>query len=101
MQLEFTMIDPYWRVTLQHDNKGEYSTEFMVPDVYGVYKFGLHYRSQGYSNLDILEVVAVRPFRSDEFERFIPQAYPYYISSFSVMAAFAVFGVVFLYSDDK
>ena len=41
--------------------------------------------------------VSVRPFRHNEFERFLVAAYPYYASVFSTMAAFFLFGFVFLY----
>ena len=41
--------------------------------------------------------VSVRPYRHNEFERFLVAAYPYYMSVFSTMAAFFVFGIVFLY----
>ena len=41
--------------------------------------------------------VSVRPFRHNEFERFLVAAYPYYSSVFSTMAAFFLFGFAFLY----
>ena len=40
----------------------------------------------------------MRPFRHDEFERFLSPAYPYYAGAFSVMAAFFLLGLTFLYS---
>ncbi len=49
-------------------------------------------------NLSLYVVqVSVRPFRHNEFERFLVAAYPYYMSVFSTMAAFFVFGFAFLY----
>lgn len=41
--------------------------------------------------------ISVRPFRHTDYERFIPTAYPYYASAFSMMAAVIVFSFVFLY----
>ena len=41
--------------------------------------------------------VSVRPFRHNEFERFLTAAYPYYASVLSTMAAFFIFSLVFLY----
>jgi oligosaccharyltransferase complex subunit beta len=41
--------------------------------------------------------VPVRPFKHNEYERFLVAAYPYYASGFSTMAAFFVFGFFFLY----
>jgi oligosaccharyltransferase complex subunit beta len=39
----------------------------------------------------------VRPFRHNEFERFLVAAYPYYASVFSTMGAFFLFGFAFQY----
>jgi hypothetical protein len=44
------------------------------------------------------ETVPVRPFKHDEYERFILQAYPYYASVASMMAGFLVLGALFLYT---
>jgi oligosaccharyltransferase complex subunit beta len=99
--LEFVMIDPYIRTALKHDFKGHFTTKFQVPDVYGVYKFVLHYQKLGYTFLDLTHQVSVHPFRHHEFERFIDVAFPYYASAFSMMVAFFLFGFVFLYQKDK
>jgi oligosaccharyltransferase complex subunit beta len=42
--------------------------------------------------------VSIRPFHHDEYERFIFSAYPYYTSTFSMMAGFFIFGLFFMYS---
>ncbi len=42
-------------------------------------------------------IVPVRPFKHNEYERFLLAAYPYYASAFSTMAAFFLFGFFFLY----
>lgn len=99
VQLELFMIDPYIRTTLQHDSKGTYFTSFRVPDVYGIYKFKLHYQSSGYSELLLEQQVSVHPFKHDAYPRFLIVAYPYYCSALTLMAAFLLFGVVFLYGD--
>eukprot|EP00455_Lapot_gusevi_P035718 TRINITY_DN3958_c0_g1_i3.p1 TRINITY_DN3958_c0_g1~~TRINITY_DN3958_c0_g1_i3.p1 ORF type:complete len:160 (+),score=54.67 TRINITY_DN3958_c0_g1_i3:391-870(+) len=98
VQLEFVMLDPYIRTTLKHNGAGRFSTEFQVPDVYGVYQFKIHYNRLGRTVLDLATQVKVRPFAHNEFERFIPAAYPYYASAFSMMAGFFIFGIVFLYN---
>ena len=101
VQLEFIMIDPYIRSLLSHDANGRYSIDFRVPDVYGVYKFVIPYQRIGLGKMDFTHTVSIRPFRHDEFERFIGVAYPYYTGAFSMMAAFFVFGIVFLYHKEK
>jgi len=51
--------------------------------------------------LFLLFQVSVRPLQHTEYERFIPSAYPYYVSAFSMMAGVFLFSIVFLhYKDD-
>ena len=40
----------------------------------------------------------MRPFKHDEYERFLLAAYPYYASAVSTMAAFFLVGIAYLYS---
>jgi len=98
VQVSLVMLDPYIRKTLTTDGHGKYHTALRLPDVYGVFKFSINYHRQGYSNLEVFEQVSVHPFRHDEFERFIDVAYPYYISAFSMMGGFFIFGLVFLFT---
>ena len=44
--------------------------------------------------------MSVRPLRHNQYERFIPSAYPYYASAFSMMAGVFVFALVFLHMAD-
>ncbi|CAN0025506.1 unnamed protein product, partial [Discosporangium mesarthrocarpum] len=44
--------------------------------------------------------VSIRPFKHNEYERFILTAYPYYASMLSVMVGFLVFSTFFLFSGD-
>ena len=104
-QLEFVMMDPYVRVNLTRtvcDNSSNscpissdqsssyYTTEFTVPDKYGIFKFRFAYRRHGFSVLHYEEEISIRPFKHDEYERFIPAAYPYYLSVFALISAFCV-----------
>lgn len=100
VQLEFVMLDPYIRTTLETDGSGVFSKTFMTPDVYGIYKFRIQYRREGYSTLHLSNQVSIRPFKHNEYERFIFSAYPYYTGAFSMMAGFFVFSVAFLYHRD-
>jgi oligosaccharyltransferase complex subunit beta len=68
-----------------------------VPDVYGVFKYVVDFQKQGYSYVQLSQQVPVRPFRHNEYERFLVCAYPYYASAFSSMAAFFALGFFFLY----
>ncbi|KAJ7296159.1 hypothetical protein O6H91_Y140700 [Diphasiastrum complanatum] len=97
VQVQFYMMSPYVLKTLTHNKKGLYSTSFQVPDVYGVFQFKVEYNRLGYTSLAVSKQIPVRPFRHNEYERFIPAAYPYYGSAFSMMTGFFIFGLFFLY----
>jgi len=98
LQLDFVRLDPHVRTVLKHDKKGHFTTTFKIPDVYGMFTFKAHYNRLGYSYLEAITRVPVRPYRHNEYERFIESAYPYYAGCFSMLGAFVVFSVVFLYS---
>lgn len=96
LQVEFAMLDPYQRRTLQGDGKGNYNATFRLPDQYGTFAFRLVYNRPGVSRLRILDSVNVRPYRHDEYERFIASAWPYYTAVGVVMAGFFIFSVSFV-----
>jgi len=100
VQLEFTMLDPYVRTTLKNDGKGHFSTQFKIPDVYGIFTFRVKYERAGYTSITEERIVTVRPFLHNEYERFILAAYPYYASAFSMMFGLFVFSFFFLYTKE-
>eukprot|EP00850_Spirogloea_muscicola_P006425 SM000030S11434 [mRNA] locus=s30:599783:604452:- [translate_table: standard] len=97
VQLQFYMMSPYVLKGLTHDEKGRYSVQFQIPDVYGVFQFKVDYRRLGYTSLQLSKQIPVRPYRHDEYERFIGSAYPYYAAVFSMMVGFFILGFAFLY----
>lgn len=102
MQMEFVMLDPYVRKTMTSDPlTGEFKVVFTAPDSYGIFKFRVLYRRPGYSVLHAETKVSLRPFKHNEYERFIFSAYPYYTSAISATVAFFVFSLFFLYSSDS
>lgn len=96
MQMEFVRIDPFVRTTLKNNN-GRLTANFKLPDVYGVFKFLVDYRRVGYTHLFDVQQISVRPLWHTQYERFIPSAFPYYASSFSMMAGVVLFSFVFLH----
>ncbi|KAL0916857.1 hypothetical protein M5K25_014403 [Dendrobium thyrsiflorum] len=98
VQVQFYMMSPYVLKSLSTDLKGLYFTSFKVPDVYGVFQFKVEYQRLGYTSLSLSKQIPVRPFRHNEYERFIPAAFPYYGASFSTMAGFFIFTIVYLYN---
>eukprot|EP00258_Populus_trichocarpa_P019005 XP_006383248.1 dolichyl-diphosphooligosaccharide--protein glycosyltransferase 48 kDa subunit [Populus trichocarpa] len=97
VQVQLYMMSPYVLKTLSNDKKGLYHTSFKVPDVYGVFQFKVEYHRLGYTSLSLSKQIPVRPFRHNEYERFITAAFPYYGASFTMMAGFFIFSFVYLY----
>jgi len=101
VQLEFIRLDPHIRTTLKTDGSGKFVARFQVPDVYGVFTFKVEYNRKGFGYLNAIDRTPVRPFRHNEYERFIASAYPYYASALSMMAGLFVFSWFFLYNREK
>lgn len=103
VQLEFVRIDPFVRTTLQRvaNKPGLYQAKFKIPDVYGVFQFKIDYQRKGYTHLSSATQVSVRPLQHTQYERFIPSAFPYYASSFSMMFGVLIFSCVFLHFRDS
>jgi len=95
------MLDPYVRKHLKADNNGKFSLTFTLPDVYGIFTFQVDYHREGYTNLFVDTKVQVRPFRHNEYERFIASAFPYYAATFSMLLGIFLFSLVFLYHKDQ
>lgn len=101
VQMEFVRIDPYV-CQFMNQSKTGYYIDFKVPDVYGVFQFKVDYNHIGYTHLFSSTQVSVRPFEHTQYERFIPSAYPYYSSAFSMMIGLFIFTVIFLhFKEDK
>lgn len=102
IQLKFVRIDPFVITGLsQKDMDGRYFVHFMLPDVYGVYQFIVDYDRIGYTHLYSSTQVSVRPLQHTQYERFIPSAYPYYASAFSMMFGCFIFSIVFLHMKEE
>lgn len=101
IQLEFVRIDPFVRQTLAHKGNGVYEANFKIPDVYGVYQFKVKYDRLGYTNVFNTTQVSVRPLEHTQYERFIPSAFPYYSSAFSMMLGVFLFSFVFLHFKEE
>ncbi|XP_025084607.1 dolichyl-diphosphooligosaccharide--protein glycosyltransferase 48 kDa subunit-like [Pomacea canaliculata] len=96
VQLEFVRIDPFVRTTLKHKD-GIFYTSFKLPDVYGVFQFRVDYNRIGYTHLYSTTQVSVWPLRHTQYERYIPSAFPYYTSAFSMMVGVVLLSFVFLH----
>ena len=101
VQFEFIRLDAFVRQMMTHDGNGNYKIDFMLPDVFGVYKFTINYQRRGWGYIFHEQLVSVRPFRHDEYRRFLPAAYPYYLGTASMVIGFAVFTFVFLFGAEN
>lgn len=101
IQLDFVRIDPFVRTTLKNIGGGKYQAQFKIPDVYGVYQFKVDYDRIGYTHLYSTTQVSVRPLQHTQYERFIPNAFPYYMSAFSMMLGVFIFSFVFIHFKDE
>lgn len=99
--MEFVRIDPFVRTTLKNIGGGKYQAQFEIPDVYGVYQFKVDYDRIGYTHLYSTTQVSVRPLQHTQYERFIPSAFPYYISEISMMLGVFIFSFVFIHFKDE
>ncbi|KAL8578270.1 hypothetical protein ACOMHN_005661 [Nucella lapillus] len=100
VQLEFVRIDPFVRTTLKRKN-GVFFTSFILPDVYGVFQFRVDYNRVGYTRLFSTTQVSVWPLQHTQYERYIPSAFPYYTSAFSMMVGVVIFSFVFLHFKEE
>merc|ERR1711894_332919 len=96
VQMEFHRIDPFVRLTLENKG-GKLTAKFKIPDTYGVFQFRVDYVRKGLTRIYSSTQFSVRPWRHDQYERFIVSAYPYYASAFSMMFGVCVFSIVFLH----
>lgn len=103
LQVEFLMMDPFYRLQLRmlSSSKPTYYVDFKAPDKWGVFKFNIDYNRIGYSYLHMMTKVPLRPYKHNEYARYLQRAYPYYTSVFITIVAFVLFSLVFLFSSNK
>ena len=99
IQFEAVMLDPYVRVNMTGIGS-KLEAQFKLPDQYGVFTFKVDYKRRGLSHIHVSETVQVRPFRHDQYPRFLLVARPYYANLFVFMIMFFVISAVFLFHRD-
>jgi len=102
IQLSFIMMNPYYINQMKRIyGKPTYYAKFRAPEKHGVFKFIVDYHRTGYSYIFSSTKIPLRPFYHNEFPRFIPCAYPYYVSVFVILGSFILFSILFLYGKEK
>ncbi|KAB8976003.1 hypothetical protein FH972_026881 [Carpinus fangiana] len=73
VQLEFSMLSPYHRLSLapvrSTSNSTIYATSFILPDQHGIFNFRVNYKRPFLNNVDEKNTVTVRHFAHDEWPR--------------------------------
>ncbi|KAL8841204.1 MAG: hypothetical protein Q9170_000993 [Blastenia crenularia] len=73
VQLEFTMLSPFYRLDLQAIsetlNSTIFSATFRLPDQHGIFAFRVNYKRPFLTNIDVKREVTVRHFAHDEWPR--------------------------------
>jgi len=101
VQLELNLLDTKLRLLLRADQAGSYTAKFSLPNKPGAYQLKVNYWRRGYSAVEVVNPLTVRPFRHDEYDRLLLVATPYYASSFAMMAGTFVFGCFLLHCKPK
>ena len=97
------MLDPYIRMHLEPTQRkdGTHSAILKLPDTYGVFTMQIDYRRPGYSYLLEKDVVPIVPFKHNEYPRFLSAAWPYYLSTWSVILSSIVMIGLWLFVVDR
>ncbi|EMC94052.1 hypothetical protein BAUCODRAFT_26266 [Baudoinia panamericana UAMH 10762] len=104
LQLEFSMLSPFWRLDLQPTaqtaNSSIYSAEFKLPDQHGIFNFFVEYRRPFLTSVEEKRTVTVRHFAHDEWPRsfVISGAYPWIGGIWVTVIGWVIFVAVWLYS---
>ncbi|KAF3940516.1 hypothetical protein ABW19_dt0207053 [Dactylella cylindrospora] len=109
LQLEFTMLDPYYRIPLtpitpstpsQYKNSTLYSTTFRTPDQHGVFTFHVNYKRPFTSNVHEKTAVTVRHFAHNEWTRSwgISGSWPWIAGVWVVVVGWIGFVALWLWS---
>lgn len=69
-----------------------------APQKEGIYQFKIIYKKAGFNFVTLAERVTIRPYKHDQFERFLFVAYPYFFGLFSTIFATFAFVIIYLYS---
>jgi oligosaccharyltransferase complex subunit beta len=62
-------------------------SSLQLPPTPAIYTLRFRLRRPGWSVLDVEDKILLRPFRHDEYERFLAVAMPYYVSWMSLLGA--------------
>lgn len=104
LQLEFSMLSPFYRLKLEPTASSEdsttYSVSFKLPDQHGIFNFMVNYKRPFYTNVEEKNTVSVRHFAHDEWPRsyVISGAWPWIAGIVATVVGWLSFCAIWLYS---
>jgi oligosaccharyltransferase complex subunit beta len=104
IQMEFTMLSPFYRLDLKPVSKTAnstiFGTSFTLPDQHGIFSFRVNYKRPFFNNVEEKHEITVRHFAHDEYPRSweISGGWVWIAGLWSVIGGFLAFAVVWLYS---
>ncbi|RDA93325.1 hypothetical protein CP533_2016 [Ophiocordyceps camponoti-saundersi (nom. inval.)] len=104
IQMEFSMLSPFVRLSLQRKKTTEtaaiFSSDFKLPDQHGIFNFRVNYKRQLLTYVDEKRTVSVRHIAHDEWPRSydITAAWPWLSGLWATIVAWLVFCALWLYS---
>lgn len=105
LQLEFTMLSPFYRLPLHPtghtSNSTIFSTSFRLPDQHGIFNFRVNYKRPFLTNVDEKRTVTVRHYAHDEWPRSwaISAAWTWIAGVGVTVVGWLGFVIVWLYSE--
>ncbi|KAF8545490.1 Dolichyl-diphosphooligosaccharide--protein glycosyltransferase subunit WBP1 [Trichophaea hybrida] len=104
LQLEFTMLDPYYRLpllpTTTTDESQVYTTSFKAPDQHGIFAFKVNYKRRFISYIGEKYTITLRHFAHNEYTRSwaISGAWVWIAGIWVTIGGFLWFCALWLYS---
>ncbi|KAK0749416.1 Dolichyl-diphosphooligosaccharide--protein glycosyltransferase subunit WBP1 [Schizothecium vesticola] len=105
-QLEFSMLSPFHRLTLQPDaahstpDAAAFTASFKLPDQHGIFNFKINYKRPFFTNVEEKNTVSVRHMAHDEWPRsfVISGAWPWIAGIGATVAGWLGFCALWMYS---
>jgi oligosaccharyltransferase complex subunit beta len=106
LQLEFSMLSPFHRLTLSVDKAHStsdataYTASFRLPDQHGIFNFHVNYRRTLLTNIEEKNTVSVRHMAHDEWPRsyVISGAWPWIMGIAATITGWLGFVIVWMFS---
>lgn len=96
---ELNRMSTFVRGPMKNEGGGLLSAEIRLPDIYGIFDFVVKFQEPGFQSIDQKFSITINPISYDMYDRFIPSAFPYYLSAFSMMVGAFLISFTVLYHE--